>query len=323
MSKNKRLKRLKELSQKGISKSEAARMLVSEGFCDSFDYARLVVKRFSGSAGKTNNKKVEKWKYPNKPAAKILILDIETSLMRVYVWGLYKQRIPHTNIISDWFVISWAAKWLNDSETFGAVVTPNEAVSCNDRRVIESIWQMLDKADIVICHNGDRFDLRKLNARFLHHGIKPPSPYVSIDTLKQSRNIFAMSSHKQDHLTKFLQLPEKLETEFEMWPKCMNGDKETLKRMFDYNLGDILGLEELYLTLRPWMRSHPNVAIFEAGDRLLCSHCGSENLKLKGSYLTPVNKYDSYQCECGAFTRSRFSAMTTKERRRLGASTAR
>ena len=38
---------------------------------------------------------------PNKPNqfAKILLFDIETSLMKVFVWGLYKQFIPHTNII--------------------------------------------------------------------------------------------------------------------------------------------------------------------------------------------------------------------------------
>ena len=48
---------------------------------------------------------------------KILLFDIETSLMEVYVWGLYKQFISHNNIIKDkdgnektWFVISWAAK---------------------------------------------------------------------------------------------------------------------------------------------------------------------------------------------------------------------
>ena len=43
---------------------------------------------------------------------KILLLDVETSFMEVRVWGLYKQKIPHTNIISDWHFLSWSAKFL-------------------------------------------------------------------------------------------------------------------------------------------------------------------------------------------------------------------
>ena len=40
-------------------------------------------------------------KSPRMDLPKILLFDIETSLMEVYVWGLYKQFIPHTNIIKD------------------------------------------------------------------------------------------------------------------------------------------------------------------------------------------------------------------------------
>ena len=36
----------------------------------------------------------------------ILIFDIETAPMEVFVWGLYKQRISHDNVIQDWFILS-------------------------------------------------------------------------------------------------------------------------------------------------------------------------------------------------------------------------
>ena len=38
---------------------------------------------------------------PKVDLPKILLFDIETALMEVYVGGLYKQFIPHTNIIKD------------------------------------------------------------------------------------------------------------------------------------------------------------------------------------------------------------------------------
>ena len=122
-----------------------------------------------------------------KVPAKVLLLDIETAPMEVYVWGLYKQRISHTNIIKDWNIICWSAKWLNDSDYKGDCLTPKESIERNDKRILQSIWNLLEKADVVIGHNVERFDLRKLNARFKYHGINPPTPYQTIDTLKHSR----------------------------------------------------------------------------------------------------------------------------------------
>ncbi len=54
---------------------------------------------------------------------RILLFDIETAPMEVFVWGLYKQFIPHTNVIKDWFILSWSAKWLYEDKILSAVVT--------------------------------------------------------------------------------------------------------------------------------------------------------------------------------------------------------
>ena len=187
---------------------------------------------------------------------KILIFDIETTPMPVWVWDFGKQYVAHTNILKDkdgiqksWYVLSWAAKWLYDENVLSDVLTSDEAVAGNDKRILDSVWKLMDKADIVIGHNGDRFDIRKLNARFILNGMNPPSPYKTIDTLKIARREFAFSSNKQDYLTKTFGLSEKLKTEFQLWVDCMNGDKERLAEMLKYNKGDVIGLEQLYLKL--------------------------------------------------------------------------
>ena len=84
---------------------------------------------------------------PKVDLPKILLFDIETAPMEVYVWGLYKQFIPHTNIIKDskgeeksWYVLSWAAKWLYDENVVSDIVTPEETKTRNDKRVLQSIW---------------------------------------------------------------------------------------------------------------------------------------------------------------------------------------
>ena len=240
---------------------------------------------------------------PKQELPKILLFDIETALMEVYVWGLYKQRIPHTNIIKDkdgseksWFVLSWAAKWLFDDNVQSDIVTPSESKSRNDKRILKSIWKLLDEAEIVIGHNLDRFDIRKLNARFIDNDINPPSPFRSIDTLKVARKEFAFVSYKQDFLTKHFKLEQKLKTSFSLWTSAMKGNQESLDEMAKYNRHDVMGLEQVYLKLRPYIKNHPNLGVLVDMD--VCPNCGCEYLDETDSvYFTTANKFPVYRCQ--------------------------
>ena len=233
---------------------------------------------------------------------KILLFDIETTPMPVWVWSFGKQYVPPTNLVNDdygnqrvWYVLSWAAKWLYDDNVMSDIVTPEEAVARDDSRVLDSIWEMLDQADIVIAHNGDRFDLRKLNARFILNDMPPPSPYKSIDTLKIARREFAFSSNKQDFLTKTFGLAEKLKTDFQLWLDCMDGDKSALNNMLSYNERDVVGLEQVYLKLRPYIKNHPNLGVLM--DDSVCPTCGSKSIKASNAtYFTSSNEFPVYRC---------------------------
>jgi len=224
-----------------------------------------------------------------------LLFDIETSLMKVYVWGLYKQRISHTNIIDDWYVLSWSAKWLYDDNVMSAIVTPEEAVKRDDKRVLMEMHKLLEEAEIVIAHNGDRFDLRKLNWRFINNDIKPPTPFKSIDTLKVARREFASPSHKLDFLTKNFDLHTKLSTDFQLWVDCMNGDQGRLDEMLRYNRQDVVALEDVYLKIRPYIKNHPNLGVIMDMD--VCPSCGCEHLEETDAiYVTSANKFLVYRC---------------------------
>jgi hypothetical protein len=255
--------------------------------------------------------------------ARVLLFDIETSPMEVYVWGLYKQRISPDNVIKPWACLSWAAKWLCEDKVLSAVVKPKEAIAREDYRIIRQVWALLNEADVVIGHNADAFDIRKLNARFIINGLKPPMPYVTIDTLKVSRRMFSFYSHKLDMLNKQLDLSRKLDTSFGLWTACVGGDKEALKTMEEYNRQDVVALEDLYFVLRPWIKSHPNMGIFVETDEAVCPNCGSEKIEWGGSYVTPAGEYKTFRCECGAIGRSRHTALTKEKRQNLTRSVAR
>lgn len=101
---------------------------------------------------------------------------------------------------------------------------------------------------------------------------------------------------------------------------------ESLEKMEEYNKKDVQVLEEVYVKLRPWIKSHPNLALHYDNIESRCPNCGSEHLVWEEGkyYVTPMNRYSAVRCgDCGAVGRSRASAMTTKQRQSLISANAR
>ncbi len=257
-------------------------------------------------------------------APKILLFDIETAMMEVYVWGLYRQAIPPSNVIEDWFCLGWSAKWLFDSEIMSDILSPKEAVAKDDKRIMKGIWSLLDEADVIIAHNCSRFDVRKANARFIKHGLMPPMPYQVVDTLQVVKRYFAFSSYTLSYVCNMFGLSNKLDVSYDLWKKCIKGDKEALKYMEEYNRQDVVALEELYVKLRPWIKSSINTGLYVESDKPVCPTCGSTNLDWRGYYYTSVSKFRAFRCnECGSIGRERISTLSKEKRRALVTTVAR
>lgn len=256
--------------------------------------------------------------YSSPDGIKILLFDIETTPMEVYVWGLFGNKyIQHGNVIKDWNVLSWSAKWLFDSEVMSDIQTSSEAKSRDDKRLLGGIWDLINQADVVIAHNGDKFDLKKLNTRFYMNGYLPPSPYQSIDTLKAVKRNFAFSSNRLDYLGKIMTNKGKISTNFQLWTDCLKGERGALSEMLEYNEEDVRLLEEVYVELRPWIKNHPNVGVYTEGE--VCPSCGSDDINANGGYYTTtVNRYESYRCNsCGSLSRKLQSETSARDRNKL------
>ena len=247
-------------------------------------------------------------------APKILLFDIETVPLKAYVWSRWNQNIYLEQTISEWYCLSWSAKWLDEPEIISDVLTSDEVLVEDDRRIMLSLWKVLDSADIVIGHNCDKFDIPKVNSRFLIHGFPPTRPYQQIDTQKIVKQQFGFSSNKLDALAGYFNIEHKLETSFKLWKSCVEGNTEALKYMEKYNRKDVLVLEEVYLHIRSWIKNHPNVNLYKTMDSFKCPTCGGEHLVKEGYYYTANNKYKLYRCDCGALSRQRTSILTKEER---------
>lgn len=256
-----------------------------------------------------------------KQGPKILFLDIETAPILAYVWNLWDQDVGLNQIKSDWFILAWAAKWLGDPAS--KIIYRDQSRAKNiedDSQILREMWKLLDEADIIVTQNGKAFDEKKLNARFILNGMKPPSSFKHIDTAQIAKKKFAFTSNRLEYMTDKLCTKYKKQKHlkfsgFELWKECLAGNKKAWKEMEKYNKYDVLSLEELYKKLIPWDNSINFSIYYEDSLDRICS-CGSKRFKKNGIKYTSVGKYQRYKClDCGSEISGR-SNLLSKEKKR-------
>lgn len=240
--------------------------------------------------------------------AKVLVLDIETRPLEVYTWELGEQHISIGQIKKDWGVIAWAAKWLGDSPTKVIYHDLRGNPNGDDKSLLIPLWALLDQADIVVTQNGQKFDGPKLNARFILHGMRPPSPYKHLDTYQIVKRVAQFTSNKLEYLTdklctKYKKLSHAEYPGLSLWLQCLAGNVKAWEAMRKYNIHDVLSTEELYLKVRAWApQSMPKV--FHSLRVRVCETCGSNALQSRGFERVKTAKYRRYQCQsCGKWQR--------------------
>lgn len=236
---------------------------------------------------------------------KILLIDVETQPDVVYAWSVYESNA--IAVREHWQLLSFSAQWYPGGKvvTKGLCDYPGYRAGGSDRKLLGDVWNLLDEADIVVAHNGAHFDIRKINARFIAHGMTPPSPYKIVDTKREVKRVAAFSSNKLDWLSQQLDIGKKLEHEgWPMWQGCMAGDRAMWAKMKKYNTHDINLLRELYTRISPWI-TQPNAAMWS--DVRVCPNpaCGKPTLQRRGLARTMTRLYIRFQCSsCGKWGRA-------------------
>lgn len=230
---------------------------------------------------------------PKQKGPRVLIYDIETAPLLGYCWSLWDNNIGLNQIHSDWHVLSWAAKFLGEDDIYYQDQRDAKNVE-DDKEILQGIWKLLDECDFVITQNGKKFDQKKLNARFVIHGMKPPSAYRHIDVLQIAKSQFGFTSNKLQYMTDTLCTKYKKSghakfSGFELWSECLKGNLEAFCEMEDYNILDILSLEELYLIISPWDAKLPNFDVYD--DEI----SNNEEWVKEGFVYSNLGKYDRYR----------------------------
>lgn len=251
---------------------------------------------------------------------RVLFLDVETSPIISFTWGLFDQNVALNQIHKDWHLLSFSAKW-SDSKEIIYYDQRNSRRIENDKPLLKKLWKLLDDAQVVVGQNSVSFDEKKINARFILNGMKKPSPFKSIDTLRIARKHFAFTSNKLAYLADKLCEHKKSEHAkfpgFELWKQCLAGNEQAWDEMKRYNIGDILALEQLYTKLAPWADNIINFNLFHDEEDYVCN-CGSTEFQKRGYSVTTTGKFRRFSClECGHWSRGAINLFSKGKRASL------
>jgi len=269
--------RLIDLYQSSKSKKEVQRILSEE-----FDCAERTIR---DHAKRLNLNQISS----NISNDKIMVYDIETSRITADLWWTGKQYVNYKQISSEPKIISISWKWLGDDKVHALTWDKNHC----DKAMLEKFLPEYNKALMVIGQNNNMFDNKWIKTRAAKHRIHVNRFVKSFDIYRMAKSTFRLISYSMDYMAMYLGLTPKQSHEgILMWEMVEKGtpkeQKEYLKKMVDYNVGDIVTTEELYLTLQPYFNNQTNVAVKKGLPKWACPVSGSLNVKLQNTIYSSM-----------------------------------
>lgn len=212
-----------------------------------------------------------------------LFFDIETMPNLVRTWRKWEQNVVWYERYGYLWSISWS--YADTKKVYHKNITDfplYKKDKYSDESLVKFIWELVDKADICVAHNGNAFDLKQIVGRFVHYRLPPPSPYKKVDTKLLYKMYLNEDSNSLKDIAQKHGLPLKLETGGEkLWEGCEQGNKKDIAKMKWYNNGDVVTLKSAYYLILPYITNHPNMGIL-TGERSVCPNCGSKHLQSRG-----------------------------------------
>lgn len=255
---------------------------------------------------------------PKVQGPRVLFLDLETAPATVVTFGRFNVNITQDHVIKEGhYMLTAAWSWLGSDTVYRIRLDPDEAISGDDSDIAAALYEVIEEADVVISHNGIRFDMPVIKTRLLANGFPPHKTVKVLDTLKMAKH-FRFPSNKLDSIAAYLKLGRKVDTGgIDLWVRCINGDNAALEQMTEYNDHDVVLLKEVYNKLAAFNSGTANFGNYYDDDKHHCPACGSTAVTETENFVyTPVSKFEEVVCnDCGHRSRLR-TAVNTKEQRK-------
>ena len=218
---------------------------------------------------------------------KIMVYDIETSRIEFTGWWTGKQYVNHKQIKTEPKIISIAWKWIGEDEVKFLTWDKNHC----DKKMMIAFLKEYNNASMVIGQNNNSFDNKWINTRAAKHKLHVDRYVKSFDIYRMAKRYFRLPSYSMAFMAQYFGLTLKQSHEgIHMWDMIEYGNKdeqkEYLDKMVEYNKGDIVTTEELYVTLKPYFGSVTNNAVKQGLPKWACPVSGSIDIKLLKTIFT-------------------------------------
>lgn len=252
---------------------------------------------------------------------RLLIYDIETSLLLAYLFSLGEQTVRHSQLLAafnEFEIICIAAKWYGEKKVY----------IFQGENAVEEFDKLARQADVCLGKNSDRFDVKRINTERMMKGLKPYPEWMdsSEDLEKQCRKYFAFPSQSLDYLSNIFGTGGKEKMEFSDWVSIKNYKivqdleldgvkvnssltnslfkmgytqvvdlgKKALKKMIHYNKKDVTDTEAALIKVLPYIKLKHNAST--ANDGTGCTTCGSKNIVATKVIVKGKTKYQQFDC---------------------------
>ncbi len=213
----------------------------------------------------------------SKRDLKVLIYDIETSYNIVKSWRVgYNLNINPSDILSERKIICVSWKWLDEDQVYNLEWDSEQ----DDKSLLENFIPVLNEADLIVAHNGDRYDLKFIKTRALIHDLPMLVDYPQFDTLKVAKKKFMFNSNKLDYISEYLGFGNKIKTSMELWDDIiLKSCPKAMDKMVEYCDMDVVLLEKVYKKLVSWENPKMHLGVLQGKTKQTSPISGGNRLE--------------------------------------------
>lgn len=227
---------------------------------------------------------------------KILLFDIETKPVKVWVWRTGKQYVRHPQIVTGekFDIICICYKWAHEKTVYALDWGIRKQDSA---KMIDKFVEVVEEADVVIGQNSDSFDIKQVNTQRLLHGQPPIAWPTSEDTMKQIRKHFYVTSSSLDYMSKLLTGSGKDRMEFQDWVDIVERkDPKALSKMIKYCKKDVVKMQQVWEQIAPYVDVTAHRGLIVGGKKQDCPSCGHGRIIKDGYRYLKAGTYHRLRC---------------------------
>jgi DNA polymerase elongation subunit (family B) len=215
---------------------------------------------------------------------KRLYFDVETSFNKIASFYIgNKVSVNYNAILEERKIICICYKWEGKDTVYSLTWDKKQC----EKQMLKDFLKVAEQADELVGHNGDRFDLPWIRTRCLLNGVKTFPEFVTVDTLKLTRNKFKFNSNRLDYLAQIMGVGKKSShSGLQLWIDVVNGNKKALSEMVAYCRNDVKILESVYKKLEGYVKPKTHISAHKHGTRWGCPQCGSQDVHCNKTRVT-------------------------------------